>query len=232
MRPDTFDRPTSSARGHASRDLELRGGNEFELSTFENGLPVETAKFLTQINRMKTTIDQTATHGRTSQAEPLSLQSDSLRLTQPLLTTKSVLADHLVVSARNVANVLSEHGIEPNPAGRYDWRRVWSKFWNIHDVKQTQIAIMQSPLLTVEDVAPLVGVSARSILRDGDRARPRYGLPHFIQLSQRARRYHPEMILLWQLEAPLEDWMKPVVKRGRRGVRPRIKGRSSGSSPP
>jgi hypothetical protein len=181
---------------------------------------------------MKTTIDQTATHGRTPQAEPHSPHRDSLRSTQPLLTTKSMLADHLVVSTRNVANVLSEHGIEPNPAGRYDWRRVWSKLWHIHDVKQSQVTTMQSPLLTIEDVAPLVGVSARSILRDGDRARPHYGLPRFIQLSPRARRYHPEMILLWQLEAPLEDWLKPVVKQGRRGVRPRIKGRSSGSSPP
>jgi hypothetical protein len=134
----------------------------------------------------------------------------------------SDLSVYLCVSLRAVPEVLKEQGIKTNRAGRTDWSDVWEKLWYIPDVPAAYHDIMRKPLLTIEEVADRVGVSARSILRDGDRARTRYGLPRHVQLSPRRRRYHPEMIHLWEMDLPLEDWMRAVNRRPRVGLQPRL----------
>jgi len=136
--------------------------------------------------------------------------------------TTADLSLYLGMSLRTVPEVLDEHGIRTNRAGRTMWADIWEKLWHIPEVPAERHELMRKPLLTVEQVAERAGMSPRSILRDGDRGRSRYGLPRHVQLSPRRRRYHPEMILLWEMEMPLEDWMRPVTRRARMGLKPRI----------
>lgn len=134
----------------------------------------------------------------------------------------SDLCAYLGVSQRSVPKVLAELGVKTNRAGRTSWASVWENLWKIRDVPTPYHELMKRALLDPDQVAERVGVSPRSILRDGDRARSRYELPRHIQLSERRRRYHPEMILLWEMELPLEDWMKPIERRRHLGLERRI----------
>lgn len=135
--------------------------------------------------------------------------------------TASELSTYLRISLRSVPDVLSNYGVKTNRAKRTFWSEVWQKLWNIPDVPTVYHDVMRTPLLTIEDVADRVGVSARSILRDGDRTESLYGLPRNILLSPRRRRYHPQMIYLWEMDLPLEEWMR-AVKRPRAGLKPRL----------
>lgn len=134
----------------------------------------------------------------------------------------SDLSVYLYVSLRAVPEILEGQGIRTNRAGRTAWSDVWEKLWNIPDVPEVYHDVMRKPLLTIEEVADRVGVSARSILRDGDRTGSLYGLPRHVQLSQRRRRYHPEMIHRWEMDLPLDDWMRAVKRRPRVGLQPRL----------
>lgn len=134
----------------------------------------------------------------------------------------SDLGTYLGVSQRRAKNVLECFGIKTNRAGRTRWINVWDILWNIHNVPAQHHELMKRELLNIEQVAGRVGVSPRSILRDGDRSRSLYDLPRHVQLSPRRRRYHPEMILLWEMELPLEDWMRPIKRRHHIGLKRRI----------
>lgn len=138
--------------------------------------------------------------------------------------TNSELSIYFGISPRLVPKVLEGQGIKINRARRVSWSEVWDRLWNIRSVPAPHHDIMRRPLFTVDEVVERAGVSSRSILRDANRARPHYGLPRFTQLSARCRRYHPEMVHLWEMELPLEDWMRPIKRRSRSGLKPRLSG--------
>lgn len=142
----------------------------------------------------------------------------------PGLATLSEVADYLRIGRRGVRCILREHSVSLNAAGRVKWADLWRELWLIPSVPPAHYSMMKHPLLSVTETASRVGVCAKSILRDTDRKRPKYGLPRHVQLSERNRRFHPEMILMWELNEALEDWMQPVASRGPqfRGLRPRL----------
>jgi len=155
--------------------------------------------------------------------EQAQLHAKALRHVGPDFATAAEAARYLRLSPRRICDVLKEMDAPVNAAGRVPWRRLWKMLWQIQEVPETAHDIMMQPLLTVSDVAARVGVTERSIIRDTDRAYPRYGLPRHVQLSERARRFHPTMVELWELQEPLPEWMRPEPVRPRlpRGVRPR-----------
>lgn len=114
---------------------------------------------------------------------------------------------YLQVSPRRVREVLKAYEAPLNPAGRVQWTTLWSALWRIQQVPADAYEMMMQPLLTVAEVAERVGVAERSILRDISRPYPRYGLPRHIQLSERARRFHPLMIECWEVQEPIANWM-------------------------
>ena len=142
---------------------------------------------------------------------------------RPGLATLSEVADYLRINSRGVRRILQEHAVPLNAADRVKWADLWKELWLIPSVPSASYSMMKLPLLSVTETASRVGVCAKSIIRDTDRKRPRYGLPRHLQLSERNRRFHPEMILMWELDEALEDWMQPVASREPRfrGLRPR-----------
>lgn len=150
------------------------------------------------------------------------------------LATRGEVAAYLSIASRSTGPILDAFDVKPNRAGRYEWARIWNALWHIPNVPREHSTMMRQTLLTVADVAELIGVSPRSILRDGDRSRSRYELPRFVQLSPRARRYHPLMIFQWQAELPLDEWMRPVQQRQRisRGLRRRDEAGLNRAKPP
>ena len=145
-------------------------------------------------------------------------------LAGPGLASVSAVADHLRIGRRSIADVLAAHRVPVMRTRRVRWDALWQALWQIPTVPPDAYDAMMAPLLTVADVAEITGMSTRSILRDGDRARSAYALPRHVRLSERNRRYHPEMIHLWAMQQPLEDWMRPVKTRPKslaRALRPR-----------
>lgn len=142
----------------------------------------------------------------------------------PGFATLSDVADYLRINSRSVRCILQENAVPLNAAGRVKWVDLWKELWLIPNVPTAHYSMMKHPLLSVTETASRVGVCAKSIIRDTDRKRPKYGLPRHVQLSKRNRRFHPEMILMWELNEALEDWMQPVASRGPqfRGLRPRL----------
>lgn len=147
--------------------------------------------------------------------------------------TTADAACYLRLNSRRVRDVLEAHGAPLNPAGRVRWATLWMALWHIPEVPETAYDMMMRPLLTVAEVADRVGVTERSILRNTDRQRSRYGLPRHVQLSERARRFHPMMILAWEMQEPIEDWMQATAQAPRlpRGLRPRLVRSDSRISP-
>jgi hypothetical protein len=137
------------------------------------------------------------------------------------MATSAEIASYLRVSDRLMPMLLQTKKLTCNRAGRFTWEQVWNTLWHIPQVPPEQYQKMKIPLLDVTDVAERAGVCERSVLRDGNRKAPRYGLPRHIQLSKRVRRYHPSMIFLWEIDEALEDWMQPVRSKmnRRRGLR-------------
>lgn len=152
------------------------------------------------------------------------LQSRVAHHVGPGLATLSQVADYLQVGRRGVKDTLEMYGVSSNAAGRVKWEVLWAALWHIPKVRPAHYSCMIRPLLSVADVAKLAGVSEKSIVRDGDRKLPRYELPRHVQLSKRNRRFNPAMILLWEMNEALEDWMRPVACRTQpfRGPRPRL----------
>lgn len=150
-------------------------------------------------------------------------RDQAVRSVGPGLVTLPEVADYLQIGRRSIRCVLQEHGVPVNPAGRVRWADLWKVLWLIPEVPPAQYSMMMRPLLSVAETANRVGVCAKSIIRDSGRKHPRYGLPRHLQLSDRTRRFHPEMILLWEMNEALEDWMHPVASRVPqfRGLRPR-----------
>jgi len=153
------------------------------------------------------------------------LQAEARHRVGPGFATVAEAARYLRLNPRRVGEVLKAHDAPLNPAGRVRWTTLWGALWQIHQVPETAYDIMMQPLLTVAEVAEHAGVCERSILRDTDRQRPHYGLPRFVQLSERARRFHPTMINCWDMQETIEDWMQVSVPAPRlpRGLRPRGK---------
>lgn len=137
------------------------------------------------------------------------------------MATRGQISDYLRISSRFIPNLIDARIIKCNKAERFSWANVWRDVWQIPDVPAKHFSKMMVPLLTVSEVAKRVGVSERSLVRDGDRKTPLYNLPRHVQLSPRHRRYHASMLFLWEIEEGLDDWMLPVRSKSsvRRGLR-------------
>lgn len=159
------------------------------------------------------------------QPKHFEIQAEARQRMGPGFATVAEAARYLRLNPRRVGEILKAHDASLNPAGRVRWTTLWAALWQIHQVPETAYDTMMQPLLTVAEVAEHAGVCERSILRDTDRQRPHYGLPRFVQLSERARRFHPVMINRWDMQEPIEDWMQVSVPVPRlpRGLRPRGK---------
>lgn len=150
-----------------------------------------------------------------------SAREAAARLRGPGFATRRQLADHLRVGARGVAGLAAHRGLRANRAGRFAWEQVWDRLWGIRSVPPGFFAAMKAPLLTNADVAAQLGVSARTIRRDGDRSVPRLCLPPHLDLSERLRLHHPLRVRAWADGLPLEAWLRPGPARGALGLVPR-----------
>lgn len=128
----------------------------------------------------------------------------------PGLIKTGNLADYLLVSKRNVRDLVSNKFLLPNKAGCFAWEDIWWKLWRVRNVPAEAFGQMTRPLLTNADVAEILGVHERSIRRDGDRNESRYELPAHLDLSERIRRHHPFRIQLWHQGLPMPNWLEPV----------------------
>lgn len=168
-------------------------------------------------------LDRLAKMVAQEQPKHVGLQAEARQRLGPGFATAPEAARYLQVSSRRVQEVLKTCGTHLNGAGRVQWTTLWAALWQIQEVPEAAYDMMMQPLLTVGEVAKIVGVTDRSILRDTDRSRPRYGLPRHIQISERARRFHPVMIECWEMQEPIENWMQVAASPPRlpRGLRPR-----------
>jgi len=110
-------------------------------------------------------------------------------------------------------------GLRPNRAGRFAWDEIWLRLWGIRGVPPASFGAMKAPLLTGADLARMLGVSERSIRRDGDRRPSRYGLPPHLDLAARIRRHHPLRIHAFERGLEPALWLTPPAPvRGRLGL--------------
>lgn len=147
------------------------------------------------------------------------VRAAAARLQGPGFATRRMLADHLQVGVRDVIALVAPLGLRPNRAGRFAWDEIWLRLWGIRGVPPARFDAMRMALLTSADLARMLGVSERSIRRDGNRAAPRYGLPPHLDLAARIRRHHPLRIHAFERGLEPEPWLQaPSPVRGRLGL--------------
>lgn len=140
-------------------------------------------------------------------------QRESLKRQGPGFATGPELAKYLRIANSGVRRVALERNLTRNRAGKYSWADIWSHFWQLHDVPPDTYAQMKAPLLKDADIAEMLGISAKSVRRDGSRVRSLYDLPRFLDLGTRGRRHHPEMITAWTRGLDTPPWLQARPRR-------------------
>lgn len=123
----------------------------------------------------------------------------------------AAIATHLAVSRQVAEQFLARGGYKQLPAGRYDLSDLWRGMWRIRSVPLEYVTEMAMPLLSIDDVAALVGVSAQTIRRAGNSNDLRWNLPAHFDLGPRVRRYLPLHIRAWINQEPLDHWLRPQL---------------------
>lgn len=124
----------------------------------------------------------------------------------PVSLTETVR--HLNISLPMAQPIIATIGAKPLPGGRYDLAEIWRRIWGIERVPMARIAVMERPLLSVEDVAGMVGVDPATIRRAGNSKSAKWNLLEHADLGPRIRRYLPAHIEAWLRGQEPEDWLK------------------------
>lgn len=141
--------------------------------------------------------------GRMTSSAPITAGSKPASLT--------AIATHLSVSRQVAEQFLARGGYKQLPGGRYDLSDLWRELWRVRSVPVEYVKEMSMPLLSIDDVAALVGVSAQTIRRGGNTNDLRWNLPAHFDLGPRVRRYLPLHIRAWINQEPLDHWLRPQL---------------------
>lgn len=126
--------------------------------------------------------------------------------------TRSDLTRHLAVSTSFVTTYIENIQCRVLPGDRVDLVDLWRRMWGIDHVPIEMVAVMQRPLLTIDQVAKMVNVTSHTIRRAGNSFDPKWNLPQHVDLGERVRRYLPLHIHSWINRSAPEPWL--VRRRG------------------
>lgn len=80
--------------------------------------------------------------------------------------------------------------------------------WRIDEVPQHAVELMEQPLVTVDQIAKMMGVTSHTIRRAGNERDSNWNLPAHFDLGCRLRRYLPLHVEAWMHHQPLEPWLE------------------------
>lgn len=121
------------------------------------------------------------------------------------------IAKHLAVSSPVAREVVVRWNVKICPGDHYDLIDMWHRLWGIRSVPRSSIEAMMTPLLSVDELAEIANVSAKTIRRAGDSGDPKWNLPRHIDLGSRTRRYLPLHVEAWFRRQPLDLWLQPQL---------------------
>lgn len=127
---------------------------------------------------------------------------------QTLPVTKAAAARYLKISTLSLDAVASSFRLSTLPGDRCDLVEIWRKCFGIYDVPLANEASMRRPLLSVSDIAKMVGVNDTTLRRAGNTYDSKWNLPNHVDLGPRIRRYLPLHIDYWFRREEPPAWLR------------------------